>query len=50
MIDQLSDVFDIRNWSMIAFDPSDKSNENDEAFKEYLLSMRKKILTNERNH
>ena len=28
---------------MNSTEPSDKSNENDEAFKEYLLSMRKKI-------
>ena len=43
VLNPLSDVFDIRNWSMRAFDISSKENEVDQAFDEYLLSVREKI-------
>ena len=39
----LSDVFDIRNWSLIAFDPFYEKNKKDKVFNEYMLEMRRKI-------
>ena len=43
VLDPLSDVFDIRNWSLVAFDPSYEKNKKDKVFNEYMLEMRKKI-------
>ena len=34
ILDPLSDIFDIRNWSMIACDPLSEKNKNEEFFKE----------------
>ena len=35
VLDPLSDVFDIRNWSLIAFDPCCEKHKKDIAFNEY---------------
>ena len=43
VLDPLSDVFDIRNWSLVAFDPCYDKNKKNKVFNEYMLEMRKKI-------
>ena len=42
-LDSLSDVFDICNWSLVAFDPCYDKNKKNKVFNEYMLEMRKKI-------
>ena len=43
ILDPLSNIFDIRNWSMIAWDPFSEKNKNDESFEKDVMEMRKKI-------
>ena len=42
-LDSLSDIFDIRNWNLSAFDPESDMNKDDESFQAELQEMLKKF-------